>query len=446
MKRKTFFKQAIKTFSLLLLVAILSLSATQLVSAGVWKKSGSRWWYQETNGSYPTNTWKAEHGKWYYFDNSGWMHTGWLRWHNNWYYLKGGNDGSMATNWLKVGNSWYFMHASGAMAEGWVHSGGKWYYLIGGGNGSMATGWIKVGDKDYFLHGSGAMAENEWIGQWYVGADGAWIPNYKVPAATPQPTKPPVTTPTQHTHTFVSNFTPSTCTVAGQAWDQCSSCGEKRNFKALPIKSHNFDYWERTKEPTTTQVGEESRRCKDCSYVERKEIAKNPIHQQVLVYNKTLSKQIFDEINNLRVKYGKEPCEEGVGITVQMAMIQAGSNVMQYDGTVNPLGRHGGASISMASVQKMDHRSAVDLVQNWENSNGHLRNIIDEPNGSVCTVAVYQYNDSEGKYWTSIIATFGPSIERDLQFKDNSTVIKQGLSSALPETEWGRLLNPDVIK
>ena len=43
--------------------------------AGEWKQDASGWWYQNDDGSYPTNTWKEINGKQYYFDNNGYILT-----------------------------------------------------------------------------------------------------------------------------------------------------------------------------------------------------------------------------------------------------------------------------------------------------------------------------------------------------------------------------------
>ena len=178
--------------------------SSTLRPSGVWKKSGSRWWYRHRDGSYTRNGWELIDGFWYHFDSAGWMQTGWQRVGGAWYYL--GGSGAMATGWAKVGGSWYYLKSSGAMATGWQRVGGAWYYLkpsgamaVGwhklggawyylGGSGAMATGWYRVGSSWYYSNGSGAMQANRWIGNYYVTGSGAmavntWIGRYHVNAS-----------------------------------------------------------------------------------------------------------------------------------------------------------------------------------------------------------------------------------------------------------------------
>ena len=158
--------------------------------SGKWLKSGSKWWYQYEDGSYPAgrlckigNTWYGfdasgwmqtgwgiYNNTWYYFSASGAMQTGWLNLGNTWYYLRA--DGSMATGWLNLGNTWYYLRTDGSMATGWLNLGNTWYYLRA--DGSMATGWLKLGNTWYYLKSDGSMASNTWIGNSYVDGSGAW--------------------------------------------------------------------------------------------------------------------------------------------------------------------------------------------------------------------------------------------------------------------------------
>ena len=96
---------------------MISISSFTLAFAanGTWIKSGSRWWYKHSDGSYTRNNWEQIDGKWYFFDNDGWMKTGWLqRPDGRWYYLN--NDGSMRTTKLdEKGAQYYFDSINGFM-------------------------------------------------------------------------------------------------------------------------------------------------------------------------------------------------------------------------------------------------------------------------------------------------------------------------------------------
>ena len=99
-----------------LAVALAVMTLAQPVSAANWVGNNTGWWWQEDNGSYPTNQWKAINGKWYWFDGNGYMVTGWRNINGTWYYLE--SSGAMASNkW--IGN--YYVESSGAMATNkWI--------------------------------------------------------------------------------------------------------------------------------------------------------------------------------------------------------------------------------------------------------------------------------------------------------------------------------------
>ena len=109
-----------------------SSQTTYSKSSGSWIKSGSRWWYKHSDGSYTTNGWGKIGDTWYYFDSEGWMKTGWIKESGNWYYL----------------------NTSGAMQTGLQTIGGNEYYLST--SGAMQTGWHNIGDDTYFFATSGA--------------------------------------------------------------------------------------------------------------------------------------------------------------------------------------------------------------------------------------------------------------------------------------------------
>lgn len=63
------------TKKLLAIVIATATMASQAMPAmaAEWKQNEIGYWYQEDNGSYPTNSWKWINGKCYYFDSNGYM-------------------------------------------------------------------------------------------------------------------------------------------------------------------------------------------------------------------------------------------------------------------------------------------------------------------------------------------------------------------------------------
>ena len=118
----------------------------------VWKKENGGWKYIHGDGSFTKNEFEKIGTRWYFFDA----------------------DGYMVTGWKQAGKSQYYFDANGYMTIGWKQLDGKYYYFLG--SGAMATGWKTVGGKSYYFGKDGVMAVSTWIGDSYVGADGAWDP------------------------------------------------------------------------------------------------------------------------------------------------------------------------------------------------------------------------------------------------------------------------------
>ena len=76
-----------------------------------WKRNDKGWWYEEADGTYPTNAWKLIKDKWYYFDGIGYMVEN--RWIGN-YYL--GADGAMLVSTSTPDG--YYVDATGKWVEG----------------------------------------------------------------------------------------------------------------------------------------------------------------------------------------------------------------------------------------------------------------------------------------------------------------------------------------
>lgn len=202
----------------------------QPTSAASWVHDSTGWWWQEDNGSYPTNSWKKINGKWFWFDKNGYIVSGWQKINGKWYWFD--KNGHMASGWQKINSKWYFLDKSGAMvsskwvgnyylqADGsmavnrwignyyvnesgqwtktkvtqkWILDGNRWWYRHSDGSyakngwetidgkdylfdasGWMLTGWQKFDEKWYFLERSGAKAVNKWIDQYYVDESGVW--------------------------------------------------------------------------------------------------------------------------------------------------------------------------------------------------------------------------------------------------------------------------------
>ena len=108
-----------------------SSQTTYSKSSGSWIKSGSRWWYKHSDGSYTTNGWEKIGSTWYYFDSEGWMKTGWIKEYGNWYYLD--DSGAMKTGLQTIEGKQYYLSASGAMQTGWHNIGDDTYFFANSG-------------------------------------------------------------------------------------------------------------------------------------------------------------------------------------------------------------------------------------------------------------------------------------------------------------------------
>lgn len=61
-----------KAIAIVIATATMASQAMPAMAAD-WKQNEIGYWYQEDNGSYPTNSWKWINGKCYYFDSNGYM-------------------------------------------------------------------------------------------------------------------------------------------------------------------------------------------------------------------------------------------------------------------------------------------------------------------------------------------------------------------------------------
>lgn len=114
--------------------------------------------------------WVKVNNSWRYYSDSD-VEAGWYKSNGNWYYLD--EYGSFKTGWLKSEGKYYFLDlCTGKMLKGWIEDNGKWYYL--NSSGEMVTGWLKYNGNLYYLNNSGVMVRDIYIGEYYLGPDGAW--------------------------------------------------------------------------------------------------------------------------------------------------------------------------------------------------------------------------------------------------------------------------------
>lgn len=136
-----------------------------------WVKNSEGWWYRNTDGTYPANTWQMINGSWYLFGYDGYILTGWQLKDGRYYYLD--SNGAMQTGWLQDNRKWYYLGGDGAMQTGWVNVNGTHYFMEP--DGSMHTGWLLTGGKWYYMNPTdGSMVTNRMIGGYYLNSNGVW--------------------------------------------------------------------------------------------------------------------------------------------------------------------------------------------------------------------------------------------------------------------------------
>ena len=465
-------KKALKIFSLCMMLFALTFTTVATFSATTtnveaatsgWRRDGRGWWYQNANGSYPRSQWMLVSNRWYYFNGTGYMVTGWLKLGNTWYYLDGSgamitgwlragntwyylnNSGAMVTGWLKTGNTWYYLNSSGAMATGWLKAGNTWYHLEG--SGAMSSNkWIRSGSKDYYLEASGAMATNKWIGQWYVGSDGAWIPNHNA----------------QHRHSWSSTKTQAaTCTTAGKTYQTCTTCNAENQLSTLPAKGHTAGAWNTTKEATCTATGTRVQTCTVDNFVMKTETiaarghslqawvtTKQPtLHttgertQKCSTCNNIINRQVIPVLNNSkqiidlgngqtqavdgRFDYGAanriidlvnaERAKVGLpALTVNNTLMDVAqtrapeTNILFDHKRPNGLPWHSLSTFANGENIAYATGNADKVMELWMNSDGHRANILRSSFRSI-GVACFQGKASNGTTYNYYVQIFGNS-------------------------------------
>ena len=214
-------------------IAVNAVVSNDAQAAQGWVKTGNAWYFYNQKGALVRNSWAGsywlgadgkmatnawvDNGRYYVGANGEWVKgaqnqatatqnqvtsnatkQGWVQSGNAWYYYNNGSlvvnkwagnywlgaDGRMATNsW--VDNNRYYVGTDGAWVkdakrpeekkQGWVKEANTWYYY--NIDGTLARNkWA----GNYWLGADGRMVTNSWVdnNRYYVGSNGAWIPNY----------------------------------------------------------------------------------------------------------------------------------------------------------------------------------------------------------------------------------------------------------------------------
>ena len=137
------------------------------------------------NTAYAANYgWTQEDDSLVYYDEDGYLVTdSWRKNGEDWFYLN--EDGQIARN-TKIDD--YYVGEDGKMVKNtWMELRNEedpdspdmpasfWYYFDEDGK-AAASRWMKLDSKWYYFDENHTMATETYVGSYYVGKDGAWIP------------------------------------------------------------------------------------------------------------------------------------------------------------------------------------------------------------------------------------------------------------------------------
>lgn len=153
-----------KKFMVAALAAAITAGSAMSASAA-WVESGSDWKYQNTDGSWQTNTWFQDGGKSYHFDANGNVQKGWFKDANGkWFFFS--YNGIMQTGLIKVDGKVYFMNDDGSLFVGIKKINNVEYNFTeyGTTNGSPSVGlsqtWGGNGNQTSVVKGGGGWSSS----------------------------------------------------------------------------------------------------------------------------------------------------------------------------------------------------------------------------------------------------------------------------------------------
>ena len=219
-------------------------------TTGSWQKDNTGWWYQNADGSYPTDKWEEINSKWYHFNANGYMETG----------------------WVTIGDLWYHLAESGELTCGYPN-GGETVKLTKTVNATCTTDGYqeytcsKCGETHrVMLPKTGHNYQVSKKVDATCTADGYDV--YTCSNCKDTYTK---TTQKKLGHDFSkkTDHKDSTCTVKGFDLYQCSRCNETKKTE-LALVDHNYQLT-KTVKATCTADGYKEYTCSMCnkSYQEK---------------------------------------------------------------------------------------------------------------------------------------------------------------------------------
>ena len=168
--------------------ATTDIAANETIKNGWEFLNGYKYYYE--NGQLVKLNFKTIENSTYYFNEDGSAHIGWLDLNGKKYYfdingvmqkntyiegIELDNNGIARLGWCKDAQGWKYIHNDGSYTKNnfEVVDNQTYYFDV---NGYMQTGWQVIGNKKYYFNeSSGIMLKNQWVGDSYLGNDGALI-------------------------------------------------------------------------------------------------------------------------------------------------------------------------------------------------------------------------------------------------------------------------------
>ena len=158
---------------------------------GKWYHNSKGWWYQWSDGTYPTDAVLNLNGKYYQIKKDGYLvQNGYYDGH--WFDKNGVmqfGSGCNGAKWYHNNKGWWYgvtvyNETIWYMKKGWLEIDGKWYFFDNKGY-ILRNCALEVGDKTYFFNGSGALAKTagakdfgilpEYVKYWAISDNGKTI-------------------------------------------------------------------------------------------------------------------------------------------------------------------------------------------------------------------------------------------------------------------------------